>query len=125
VPAEFTITTITHVTPVRYAFGHRVKVGARALAKRSTPGLIGIAIRRGDGQNPESYTYTVAYEFFGPVLAGEEIKITLAEHDQVGAGTYPRRYQLRVEAIGGVAVINVRDANIGTSPYSQPGLVQP
>jgi hypothetical protein len=84
-----------------------------------------IEIRRGNGGAPEAYTATVDWRVFGPVLAGEEIELYLAAIDMAGAGSYPRTYQLRVVAIGGVDLVNVRDANIGTSPYSEPGLLPP
>jgi hypothetical protein len=40
----------------------------------------------------------------------------------VGTGSYARTYQLRVVAIGGVDDITVLDANLATSPYSEPGI---
>ena len=117
--SEFVLLTQTDVTP-RLRIGYRVSVGARCLAKRSGPGLIGIEIRRGDGGG--LHPFAVDYLVYGPVLAGEELELTLGAIDMVGAGSYPRTYMLRVVAIGGVDDVNVRDANIGTSPYSEPGL---
>lgn len=120
--SELLLTTQSPVTPV-LRIGYRVSVGARCLARRSGPGLIGIEIRRGDGGDPENYTATVDSRLYGPVLAGEEIEVTLAAIDLVGTGSYPRTYQVRVAAIGGVDDIEARDANIATSPYSEPGIV--
>lgn len=120
--SELFLETQTQVTP-RLRIGYRVSVGARCLAKRSGPGLIGIEIRRGDGGDPENYTATVDWRLYGPVLAGEEIEVTLGAIDMVGAGDYPRTYQVRVAAIGGVDTISARDANLATSPYSEPGIV--
>jgi hypothetical protein len=124
VASEFTLNTGTPVTPVS-RIDDRVSVGARCLAKRSGPGLLGIEILRGDGGMPENYTATVDFRLFGPVLAAEEIELTLSAIDMVGTGTYPRTYRLRVAAIGGVDTLAVRDANVGTSPYSVPGIVGP
>jgi len=124
VASEVFLETQSPVTP-RLRIGYRVSVGARCLAKRSGPGLIGIEIRRGDGGFPEVYTATVDFLLCGPVLAGEEIELTLGAIDMVGTGSYPRTYQLRVAAIGGVDNVNVRDANLATSPYSEPGLLPP
>lgn len=121
---EFFLTTNTPVTPVDQ-LGPRVSVGARCLAKRSGPGPIGISILRGDGGNPEAYTYAVDSRVLGPFLAAEEIDLELAAIDMLAPGTYPRTYQLRVAAIGGVDDISVRDANLATSPYSEPGLTPP
>lgn len=122
--SEFVLTTQTQVTP-RLRIGYRVSVGARCLAKRSGPGLIGIEIRRGDGGGPEVYPTAVDFLLYGPVLAGEELELKLGAIDMVGTGSYPRSYLLRVVAIGGVDDVNVRDANIATSPYSEPGLAPP
>jgi hypothetical protein len=124
VPSEIKIETQSPVTPIR-RLTHRVSVGARCLAKRSGPGLLVIEIRRGDGGAPEAYPGVVEERVFGPVLAGEEIELKLAAIDMVGAGSYPRTYQLRVVAVGGVDNVNVRDANLATSPYSAPGLAPP
>lgn len=120
--SELFLETQSPVTPA-LRLGYRVSVGARCRARRSGPGLIGIEIRRGDGGNPEAYTATVDSRLYGPVLAGEEIEVTLAAIDLVGTGSYPRTYQVRVAAIGGVDDIEARDANIATSPYSEPGIV--
>jgi hypothetical protein len=122
--SEFELVTQTQVTP-RLRIGYRVSVGARCLARRSGPGLIGIEIRRGDGAGPETYPFAVDYLIYGPVLAGEELELKLGAIDMIGAGSYPRTYKLRVLAIGGVDDLTVRDANIATSPYSEPGLVPP
>lgn len=122
--SEFLLETQTQVTP-RLRIGYRVSVGARCLAKRSGPGLIGIEIRRGDGALVETYPAAVDFLLFGPVAAAEEITLELGAIDMVGTGSYPRTYQLRVVAIGGVDDITVRDANLATSPYSEPGLAPP
>ena len=122
--SEFALNTVTKVTP-RLRIGYRVSVGARCLAKRSTPGLIGIEIRRGDGGNPETYPTTVASLLYGPLLADEEIRLTLGAIDLLDAGDLPRSYLLRVVAVGGVDDLEVRDVNIATSPYSEPGLLPP
>jgi hypothetical protein len=124
VASEYFLTTQSTVEP-RLRIGYRVSVGARCLAKRSGPGLIGIEIRRGDGAIVETYPASVDFKLFGPVGAGEEIEITLGAIDMVGAGSYPRTYQLRVVAIGGVDDVSVRDSNIATSPYSEPGITPP
>lgn len=123
-PAEFFLETQTAVTP-RLRIGYRVSVGARCLAKRSGPGLIGIEIRRGDGAPVETYPFAVDFRLYGPVLAAEEIEVLLGAIDMVGAGSYPRTYQLRVMAIGGVDDISARDVNLATSPYSEPGIAPP
>ncbi len=121
----FFLETQTDVTPV-LRIGYRVSVGARCLARRTaTPGLIGIEILRGDGEPVESYTATVDFRVYGPFDAGEEVEVVLAAIDMVGTGSYPRTYQLRVVAIGELANIAVRDANIATSPYSEPGFAPP
>ena len=122
--SEFLLETQTQVTP-RLRIGYRVSVGARCVASRSGPGLIGIEIRRGDGGDPEAYTASVDFRVYGPVLAGEEIELTLGAIDMVGTGDYPRTYRLRVAAIGGVDDVTVGDPNISTSPYSEPGLAPP
>jgi hypothetical protein len=124
VAAEVFLETQSPVTP-RLRIGYRVSVGARCLAKRSGPGLLGIEIRRGDGGIVETYPATVDFLLFGPVLAGEEIELKLGAIDMVGTGSYPRTYQLRVRAIGGVDDVSIRDANLATSPYSQPGILPP
>lgn len=124
VASEFTIETQSPVTPL-LRIGYRVSVGARCLAKRSGPGLIGIEIRRGDGEVVEAYPFPVDFRIYGPVAAAEEIEIELAAIDMVGTGSYPRTYQLRVMAIGGVDDINARDVNLATSPYSEPGIAPP
>jgi hypothetical protein len=122
---EFFIETQTNVTP-ELRIGYRVSVGARCLAQRlATAGLIGIEIRRGDGEPVEAYTATVDFRIYGPFDAGEEVEISLAAIDMVGTGSYPRTYQLRVAVVGGVDSISVRDANLATSPYSEPGLAPP
>ena len=122
--SEVFLETQSDVEP-RLRIGYRVSVGARCLAKRSGPGLIGIEIRRGDGGAPEAYTATVDFLLYGPVAAAEEIELTLGAIDMVGTGSYPRTYQLRVAAIGGGDDVSVRDANLATSPYSEPGLLPP
>jgi hypothetical protein len=124
VASEFFVETASPVTPVT-RIDDRVSVAGRATAKRSGPGLIGIEIRRGDGGDPEVYTATVDWRLFGPVLAGEEIEVHVGAIDMVGTGTFPRTYQLRIAAIGGVDTISARDVNLATSPYSVPGLVGP
>jgi len=125
VAAEFFLETQTQVEP-ELRIGYRVSVGARCLARRSaTPGLIGIEIRRGDGAMVEAYTATVDFRVFGPYGAGEEVEIQLGAIDMVGTGDYPRTYQLRVAVVGGIDNIVVRDANLATSPYSEPGLAPP
>jgi hypothetical protein len=121
VASEYLLETQSPVTP-RLRIGYRVSVGARCLALRSGPGLLGIEIRRGDGGGPEAYPTTVAYTFFGPVDSGEEITLELGAIDMGDAGSYPRTYQLRVVAVGGVDDVIVRDANLATSPYSEPGI---
>jgi len=121
VASEFHLETQSQVTPL-LRIDYRVSVGARCMARRSGPGLIGIEILRGDGGLPEAYTSSVGYRLYGPLAAGEELEVTLAAIDKVGAGSYPRSYQLRVVAFGGVDDIVVRDANVGTSPYSEPGI---
>ena len=121
--SEFTVTTQTKVTP-RLRIGYRVSVGAKCLAKRSTPGLLGIEIRRGDGGALETYPTPVDWKIYGPVAAAEEIELTLGAIDMVDAGSYDRTYQLRVVSIGG-GDVGVRDVNLATSPYSEPGLVGP
>jgi hypothetical protein len=122
--SEFFLETQSPVTP-RLRIGYRVSVGARCLAKRSGPGLIGIEIRRGDGALVETYPFPVDFRVFGPVAAAEEIELELAAIDMVGTGSYARTYQLRVMAIGGVDDISARDVNLATSPYSEPGLAPP
>jgi hypothetical protein len=122
--SEFSLTTKTQVTP-RLRIGYRVSVGARCLANRSGPGLIGIEIRRGDGGGPETYPIAVSYLIYGPVDANKEISLELGAIDMLGAGSYPRTYMLRVVAIGGVDDVIVRNANIATSPYSEPGIAPP
>jgi hypothetical protein len=124
VASEVFLETQSDVEP-RLRIGYRVSVGARCLAKRSGPGLIGIEIRRGDGGAPEVYTATVDFLLYGPVAAAEEIELTLGAIDMVGTGSYPRTYQLRVAAIGGVDDVSIRDVNLATSPYSEPGLLPP
>jgi len=120
--AEFSIATLTPVVAVR-KLTLRVSVGGVCLAKRSTAGLIGLELRRGDGGDPEAYTYSVAYKLFGPYGIGEEHRIELSEIDIAVPSDDPRTYEMRVIAVGGGADISVRDANVATSPYSQPGLV--
>lgn len=122
--SEFFLETQSLVTP-RLRIGYRVSVGARCLAKRSGPGLIGIEIRRGDGGGVATYPAAVDFLVYGPVAAAEEITLELGAIDMVGAGSYLRTYQLRVMAIGGVDDVSVRDANLATSPYSEPGLAPP
>lgn len=122
--AEFFLETQSQVTP-RLRIGYRVSVGARCIARRSGAGLIGIEIRRGDGGFPESYPTAVDFLLYGPFDAGEEAEITLAAIDMLGAGSYPRTYQLRVMAIGGVDDVSARDVNLATSPYSEPGIAPP
>jgi hypothetical protein len=121
VASEFFIETQSPVTP-RLRIGYRVSVGARCVARRSGPGLIGIEIRRGDGGDPETYPAVVDFLLYGPVLSTEEVTLKLGAIDMVGTGSYPRTYQLRVMAIGGVDDIFVSDPNLATSPYSQPGI---
>ncbi len=121
---EYTLETQTLVTP-ELRIGYRVSVGARCLAARTTAGLIGIEIRRGDGAVVETYPASVSFRVYGPVDANVETPISLAAIDLVGTGSYPRTYQMRVVAVGGGADIRVRDANIGTSPYSEPGIAFP
>jgi hypothetical protein len=121
VASEFLLETQSQVTP-RLRIGYRVSVGARCFAKRSGAGLIGIEIRRGDGEPVESYPFAVDFRIYGPVAAAELIELELAAIDMVGTGSYARTYQLRVVAIGGVDDITVLDANLATSPYSEPGI---
>jgi hypothetical protein len=121
VALEFSITTQSPVTP-RLRIGYRVSVGARCLASRPSAGLIGIEIRRGDGEVVETYPAVVDFRIYGPVGAGEQIEISLAAIDLVGVGSYPRTYQLRVVAIGGVDAVTCSDVNLATSPYSEPGI---
>lgn len=122
--AEFFLETQTPVIPEQ-RLDDRVRLGAVCMARRSGPGLIGIEIRRGDGGDPEAYPTAVDSRLYGPLLAGEEVKVTLGAIDMLGAGTYARTYQMRVVAIGMVDDIAVRDANVATSPYSEPGLTPP
>ena len=122
--AEYTIETQSPVTP-ELRIGYRVSVGARCLAARTTPGLIGIEIRRGDGAGIETYPSSVDFRLYGPIPADTEIPLSLAAIDMVGTGSYPRTYQLRVVSVGGGADVRVRDVNLGTSPYSEPGLAPP
>lgn len=119
--SEFFLETQSPVTP-RLRIGYRVSVAARCLASRSGAGLIGIEIRRGDGEVVEAYPTAVDFRIYGPVDAGEQIEISLAAIDLLGAGSYPRTYQLRVMAIGGVDTISAVDVNLTTSPYSEPGI---
>lgn len=118
-PTEVLISTASPVTPVT-RIDNRVSVGGRALVKRSTPGVITIEIRRGDGGDPETYPNAVEFVDYGPLDAAEEIEAKVAAIDKVGAGTYPRTYQLRIVALG--ADLSARDIGISTSPYSVPGL---
>ena len=122
--AEYTIETQSPVTP-ELRIGYRVSVGARCLAARTTPGLIGIEIRRGDGAGIETYPTPVDFRLYGPVAADTETEISLAAIDLLGTGSYPRTYQMRVVAVGGGADIRTRDVNLATSPYSEPGLAPP
>ena len=122
--AEYTIETQSPVTP-ELRIGYRVSVGARCLAARTTPGLIGIEIRRGDGAGIETYPFPVDWRVYGPVAANTETEISLAAIDLLGTGSYPRTYQLRVVAVGAGADIRTRDVNLATSPYSEPGLAPP
>jgi hypothetical protein len=121
VAAEFFLETQSKVTP-RLRIGYRVSVAARCRASRSGPGLIGIEIRRGDGGAVEVYPAVVDFRIYGPLASGEQVEISLAAIDLIGVGSYPRSYQLRVMAIGGVDNITARDVNIATSPYSEPGI---
>lgn len=123
-PSEYFIETQSPVTP-RLRIGYRVSVGGRCIAARSGPGLIGIEIRRGDGEPEETYPTSVASRLYGPVDANEEIEITLAAIDMIDAGADPRTYQLRVMAIGGADNVRARDVNLATSPYSEPGIAPP
>ena len=122
-PDTFLIETQTAITPVVLAFGvRRVSVGAKCIASRTTKGLILVSIRRGDGANPETYPISVDHRIYGPFTVNEEAVLTLAAIDMLGAGSYPRTYQLRVVALDG-GHIRVREARIGTAPYSRPGIL--
>ena len=119
--SEVLTNTVTAVTPVT-RLDDRVSVGARAIVKRSTAGVITLELRRGDGGDPETYPITVHHDDIS-VPAGVEVVAKISAIDMLAAGTYPRTYQFRIAAFGGVVV--ARDINVATSPYSEPGIVGP
>lgn len=116
--SEFTCETGV-VTPKDIA-GPRVELGGRCFAKRPTAGSFGIQVLRGDGGDPEAYTYTVRTKLLGPYAAGELALLQIGCADLPMPDFTPRRYRLRVSTLDGED-LTVLDAFIATSPYTEAG----
>jgi hypothetical protein len=119
VATEFTVDTGL-VTPKNIG-GPRVELGARCWATRLSSGSFGIQILRGDGGDPEEFTYTVRSKLIGPFDAGEEAFLEIGCMDLPMPDYTPRTYRLRVIAIGEAVALEVRNAFIAPAPYAEAG----
>lgn len=118
-PSEFLLSTGAKVIPEDKA-GPRVGVGCKATVRRDSDGSFGIEIRRGDGGDPESYTYSVKSIVVGPYPANALVDLVFGAMDLPMPDFTPRSYQMRIVAIGG-ADMSVASAFVATDPYSPAG----
>lgn len=97
----------------------RIGVGGRAIVTRDSPGSIGVVLMRGDGGDPEAYTYTLRSRWYGPFEANEVVQVDLAALDLFLPDDGPRRYRMRIIADGG-ATLGVKSGSVfmATEPYS-------
>ncbi|MCA9681981.1 MAG: hypothetical protein KC457_07275 [Myxococcales bacterium] len=120
-PSEFLLATGAKVIPEDRA-GPRVGIGCKARVKRDSDGSFGIEIRRGDGGDPEAYTYSVKSVALGPYPANILVDLVLGAKDLPMPDFTPRSYQMRIVALGGAA-LSVESAFVATDPYSPAGQV--
>ena len=116
--SELTIVT-GQVTPKNVA-GPRVELGGRAYVKRVAAGSFGIQVLRGDGGDPEAYTYTVRAKLMGPYSAGEEVFLDIGCEDLYLPDYTPRSYQMRISTLDG-SMMTVRNAFLAPAPYAEAG----
>lgn len=120
-PSEYTLDTGAKVTPEDKG-GPRVGIGGRVSAARDSDGAIIISILRGDGGDPESFTYTVRTLVLGPFAAGVAAEISMGCLDLFLPDFTPRSYRLRIVADGGAnLLIKSNSAFIATEPYAPAG----
>ena len=103
--------------------GPRVGVGAKAVCRRTTDGPITVTIWRGDGGDPEAYTYLVRAKTYGPFVANEQTTVTIAELDLALPDFTPRSFEVRVTASGPPGDIGVASALVSTEPFATAGTI--
>jgi hypothetical protein len=120
--SEFTVDLEDQVTP-EDKLGPRVGVGGKLTVSRDTDGAIGLQLRQGDSGSPEAYPTVIRSQTFGPFPADRVVTIELATIDTPMPDFTPRRYQLRVVAVGGGDLtVATRSASIVTEPFAQAGV---